>query len=231
MKIRIAYILSLFFAMAVSSCEKVDMDEYLKPELDKILEEINNTGENIKEDGEVQIEGSVDLGLSVKWAACNLDEKGFANDCTDIGSEFGWTEKNLNYAPEEIGGTSLDPATVILGETWQTPSSAQWEELLKKCRIHYTTYKDAVGYIITGPSRKAIFIPEYIPDYTDENDYAYPDISKKGAYWSSSSNGDTDITWTVLYAYVFSGNGGYRESIYDANVDKFLFFNRPVERK
>lgn len=227
MKIRIAYILSLFFAMAVSSCEKVDMDEYLKPELDKILEEINKTGE----DGEVQTEGAVDLGLSVKWAACNLDKNGFANDCTNLGYVFPWTEKQLNYYPEEIGGTALDPATVILGDSWQTPSVAQWEELLKECRIHYTAYKDAVGYIITGPSGKAIFIPDYIPEYTNENNYEYPDITKKGAYWSSSSNGTTDINHTVLYAFVLSGNYGYRESIYDSNVDEFLFFNRPVERK
>ena len=137
------------------SCEKIDLDDYLK---EKELMQVPT------ENGKLVETGLVDLGLSVKWAACNLDANStdhFVSNCSESGSTFNWsvpTTVNVESL-EEIGGTELDNATNLLGSGWRTPSELEFNELELKCFWSKFTYKGVTGVLITGPSGNAIFLP------------------------------------------------------------------------
>ncbi len=95
----------------------------------------------------------VDLGLSVKWAKCNID----ANSPEEIGSYFAWGEtatkteysesnyfdksysKFKNSGKKIICGTTNDIATKRLGKSWQMPTKKQIDELVNNLEWSYTT--------------------------------------------------------------------------------------------
>lgn len=147
-------------ALTFSSCgEKYDESEDLLPT--PSTPDYNDEWDKPTSDGIVQESGAVDLGLSVKWASCDLSENTenhFAESCKESGSKFKWATEYISDPPAEIGGTIFDNATALLGNGWRTPTKSECEELIEKCRFHYTVYKDAVGYIVTGKNNKAIFI-------------------------------------------------------------------------
>ena len=120
---------------------------------------------------------AVDLGLSVKWACCNVG----ANRPEDYGDYFAWgeTSPKSSYTPEnyqhwvdyegdgylgseectinsDISGTQYDAATVNWGGSWRMPTNAEFSELIENC-----TYKPiAQGLIVTGPNGNSIFFPD-----------------------------------------------------------------------
>ena len=212
----IVYAIAFGCLIACSSCEKLDIEDYIKK---NNLSDNTTTGggsESIKEDGEVQTEGAVDLGLSVKWAAQNLIFEGFAGSCSEIGDEFNWSTNYISSPPQEIGGTSFDCATHILGENWQTPSEEQWKELIDNCRLHYTVYEDAIGYVVTGKTGKAIFIP--METKSDES-----------SYWSSTSYYDDYSQYARTYLYTLTNSGITQNYEYNNNYTP-KYHIRPVER-
>ncbi len=84
----------------------------------------------------------VDLGLSVKWAACNVGA--YAPD--DYGNYYAWGETGFktDYTPENSvtdgmildsieGNPTYDVATVRYGSPWRLPTRAEAEELIKNC--------------------------------------------------------------------------------------------------
>ena len=76
--------------------------------------------------------GYVDLGLSVRWAACN------------VGAD----------SPEEY-----DAARAIWGAPWQLPTKVQVEELLEKGEWEWTEMNGCRGCKVTGPNGNSIFLP------------------------------------------------------------------------
>lgn len=115
----------------------------------------------------------VDLGLSVKWASCNLG----ASTPTEFGGYYAWGEtstkdeytentytyydKNTNRYTDigsEIGGTSYDAATVNLGKGWRMPSVGHLKELMM-CKHEWTQVDGVNGYLFTGPNGNTIFLP------------------------------------------------------------------------
>ncbi|MCF0124082.1 MAG: BACON domain-containing protein, partial [Ruminiclostridium sp.] len=116
----------------------------------------------------------VDLGLSVKWATCNVG----AESETDCGQYFAWgetTEKEdyswdnykwgkfddndkTNYGMIKYNNTdglttleaADDPATAAWGEKWRTPTIDQIEELLYNCDWTWETKKDSGGNDVKG---------------------------------------------------------------------------------
>lgn len=104
--------------------------------------------------------GAVDLGLSVKWAACNLG----ATECYENGTSYTWGDQRTN-CELDICGTEYDQATTELGPDWQLPSKAEMEELINKCRWSATTYRGVSGFVVTGPSGNAIFLPRTSDSY------------------------------------------------------------------
>jgi non-specific serine/threonine protein kinase len=139
---------------------------------------------------------SLDFGY--RWTTSNhlsLDAKiGVNANLAEFKYTYNWsvpTTVNVESL-EEIGGTELDNATNLLGPGWRTPSKLEFNELKSKCRWNPINYKGTDGALITGPSGKAIFLPEnyywlsnapYRSFYFD--DYWIDDV---GHFLSSSNN-------------------------------------------
>lgn len=151
----------------------------------------------------------VDLGLSVKWAQCNIgaatpEEFGnyYAWGETDIKEKYIWdTYKHCNgtstsltkYCSYESFGhvdskmqleQHDDVATATLGDGWRLPTIAEYEELMNKCTWVWTTKNGVNGYKVTGRNGKSIFLPaagyRYNSMLYSENSYAL--------YWLNSLN-------------------------------------------
>ena len=160
----------------------------------------------------------VDLGLSVKWATCNVG----ASTPEDYGDYYAWGEtetKEVYYWKTYLdspnrddrsftkyyndgGMTKLDPeddvAHVKWKGNWRMPTCAELEELIEKCTWTWNDSKK--GYEVTGPSGNSIFLPaagyRYDSDLYGSGYYGY--------YWSSSL--DPGVDRVAYYLYFDSGD-------------------------
>ena len=85
----------------------------------------------------------VDLGLSVKWAICNIG----ASSPSDYGDYLAWGEtetkdeytndNSVTYGDSSFGDISgnatYDAATANWGKKWRMPTRSEFEELLDDC--------------------------------------------------------------------------------------------------
>ena len=135
----------------------------------------------------------VDLGLSVKWATCNVG----SSSPSDYGDYFAWGEissKKEFYADncitweqmyENIGGNYLyDAALANWGQSWRIPTLSEIIELKSKCQWTWVTQNNVVGYNITGPNNNSIFLPA-AGYYGGANCYR---LGESGYYWCSTPN-------------------------------------------
>ena len=128
----------------------------------------------------------VDLGLSVKWATCNLgatkpeeygkyyawaDTKGYASSephdfslanvryCTNTSSPT----SSSSWSRYTTGGATLeasdDAATANLGSSWRMPTKTEWQELYDKCTWTWTQLGSVSGYTVSALNGNSIFIP------------------------------------------------------------------------
>ena len=135
----------------------------------------------------------VDLGLSVKWATCNIG----ATKPEEFGDYFAWGEVEpkevynwstykhgkqtelIKYCDESYCGKngfvdnkfyldSEDDAAVInWGGNWRMPTRIEQEELINNCTWIWTTQKKVNGYKIIGPNGNSIFLP--LSGFAEEN--------------------------------------------------------------
>ena len=150
---------------------------------------------------------AVDLGLSVKWASCNVG----AESPEEYGGYYAWgeTEEKTNYSLSTYkwcngsndsqtkyctsssygtvdNKTTLDPeddvAHVKWGGTWRMPTIAEQDELLSKCSWSWTSVNGVNGYRVTGPNGNSIFLPaagyRYGGDVYDSGSF--------GGFWSAT---------------------------------------------
>lgn len=123
----------------------------------------------------------VDLGLSVKWATCNVG----ASSPSDYGNYYAWgvsTPNQLydikeNYTLPDI----YDTANQLWGSQWRMPTVDEFYELIKKCRWEWIAIEEHCGYKVTGPNGNCIFIPAAGSTAADYNQRGVD-----GLYWSSS---------------------------------------------
>lgn len=175
---------------------------------------------------------AVDLGLSVKWASCNLG----ANAPEEYGNYYAWGEmtstkrdyywstykwckgnEDLNkYCTDSEYGT-VDNKTVLapgddaahlsLGGKWRMPTAAEWDELIEECKWIWTTQGGKNGYKVTSKTNgKSIFLPAAGFRY----DYILDNAGSYGYYWSSSLNTDDPCFAYEMYFYstnFFRGSG------------------------
>lgn len=175
---------------------------------------------------------AIDLGLSVKWAMCNVG----ATAIEGCGDYFAWgeTETKENYSWETYewsngsyntlnkytatiasyyfnnpvdNKTVLDPeddvAHVILGGDWRMPTYTDWTELLNKCTWSWTTLNGMSGHMVTGPNGNSIFLPA-----------AGRRINNKlvndsdGYYWSSSlyTPNYSEDSWSGYFTSSWKGS-------------------------
>ena len=148
--------------------------------------------------------GYVDLGLSVKWATCNVG----ANAPEEYGDYFAWGEtstkaeyntsncptyglstselQSQGYIDNEGNLTSqYDAATANWGGTWRMPTDVELNELNTQCTWEWINTNDFKGYKVTGPNGNSIFLPAAGCRDGSSLDYA----GSYGYYWSSTPVG------------------------------------------
>ncbi len=135
---------------------------------------------------------SVDLGMSVKWAECNVG----ADSPEDFGDYFSWgelTTKNTyiksNSATngvtlEDIGSNPIyDVARAQWGGSWRLPTKTELEELKETCDWTWTTLNGVAGYEVKSRiNGNTIFLPAagYFSERTNQG------RGSDGFYWSST---------------------------------------------
>ena len=150
----------------------------------------------------------VDLGLSVKWATCNVG----ANKPEDYGDYFAWGETepkttydwstykwcngsdmtltkyntNSDYGIVDNKTTlelSDDAAQVNWGGSWRIPTDAELLELRDQCTWTWTIQNGVKGYKVTSKKNgNSIFLPA--AGYRRDSSLYY--AGSLGYYWSSS---------------------------------------------
>lgn len=132
--------------------EKCDIEGTLIPDEDAVTE------------GEI-----VDLGLSVKWRAYNVD----ASSPEELGGYYLWSETDI--------------AQTHLGGNWYMPTREEGQELIERCTWKWMSYNGAYGYKVTGPNGNSIFMPAGGWIHASTGQLVYFEI--EGNYWTSTSNG------------------------------------------
>ena len=127
----------------------------------------------------------VDLGLSVKWATCNVG----AQNPSQCGHYNAWgSNDGYAYIIGDIGGSELDPAHVERGGNWRIPTIAECKELTEKCTWIWGIYDGQKGCKVIGPNGNSIFLPAGGYPY---NNRIY-NKGEQGYYWSSTPNDRND---------------------------------------
>ena len=133
----------------------------------------------------------VDLGLSVKWATCNIG----SSQPSDYGYLFEWgvTYAKSTYTVEECktydkqmnditGNPDYDAATANWGNSWRVPTVLELKELLDKCKWERISQNGHKGFKITGPNGNSIFLPRAGSIQNPEKSI----YRNWGNYWSST---------------------------------------------
>ena len=172
----------------------------------------NTPGEDTPDTPEVGKEW-VDLGLSVKWATCNVG----ANAPEEYGDYFAWGEispkEEYTWATYkywtviedgwreqteylgDISGTQYDAASVNWGGGWRMPTEAEQDELRNNCTWEWTTLNGVNGQRVTGPNGNSIFLPAAGYRYSTSSLY----VGSGGHYWISTPREDDDFYAHFLY--------------------------------
>ena len=165
----------------------------------------------------------VDLGLSVKWATCNVG----ANKPEEYGDYFAWGETRpkaiyswstykwcngseatlIKYNTDSDYGyvdnkteleASDDAASVNWGGNWRMPTKAEQDELRTECTWTKTTQNGVTGYKVTsnkaGYTDKYIFLPA-----AGSRSYSDLEYVGSGGYFWSSSLGTSIYTSDACY--------------------------------
>lgn len=150
----------------------------------------------------------VDLGLSVKWATCNIGAK----NPEDFGYYYAWgetTTKNTydwttykycrgiessmtKYCTKSSYGTVDNKTTLELtddaaranwGDDWRMPTQAEWNELQSMCTWTSTTINGVKGYKVTS-KKNGNYI--FLPAAGYRSNSGLIDVGVYWFYWSSS---------------------------------------------
>ena len=177
----------------------------------------------------------VNLGLSVKWAKCNVgaeketdaglyfawgETTGYTASQVGTDKQFSWsdykygTSSNLTKYNQSDGKTVLEPeddaASQIMGGDWRMPTKAEFDELLSGTTNEWTQVNGVNGRKFTASNGNSIFIPA--AGYC--GDGSVNDVGNYGFVWSSSLNTSRpNRAW-----YLDCNSGNCRMS----NVDRYL---------
>ena len=149
----------------------------------------------------------VDLGLSVKWATCNVG----ANSPEEYGNYYAWGEtktktrytksnsKTYGKSINDIKGKSkYDAARANWGGNWRMPTGAELNELINNCTCTWTTQNGVKGYKVTSKTNgNSIFLP--VAGYRFGSSHYY--TGEYGNYWSSTPfESDTDSCYNLSFS-------------------------------
>lgn len=168
----------------------------------------------------------VDLGLSVKWATCNIG----ATKPEERGEFFSWGEtenkrknnwdtykysegskksltkycSNPDYAwhglVDSVSVLDLedDVAHMKWGGTWRIPTKAQIDELLENCTWEWTTLNEVNGYKVTSKKPGYTNKSIFLPVTGKYEDGKVFNYRSHGYYWSRNCGTITsEIAYTL----------------------------------
>ena len=178
---------------------------------------------------DVMVCEAVDLGLSVKWATCNVG----ASSPEKYGGYYAWGEteeksyydwSTYKYYESSSGAltkyctdagygtvdnkTVLEPnddvAHVKWGGSWRMPTSSEISELRNNCSWTWTTQNNVNGYVVTSKvNGNSIFLPAAGYRWSEEGDFS----GSIGYYWSASLGG-YDYSYSAYSLVFISGDWG-----------------------
>lgn len=159
----------------------------------------------------------VDLGLSVKWATCNVG----ALSQEDYGDHFAWgeTKSKSDYTlftsafsgidMGDIGGSQYDAARANWGGSWRIPTDSELHELRDYCMWTPKIQNGKKGFkVISMINGQSIFLPA--AGYRIGEDLLFD--GEEGAYWSSTPVGYINtLSYGLYWEEGFLGmDSGYR---------------------
>lgn len=143
----------------------------------------------------------VDLGLSIKWATCNVG----AQKPWEIGNHYAWGQSTpytewtfLNYqftyppcSPDYVLDAQFDAVTINWGKSWRMPTKEEIDELIEPHNCDWVWVENINGSgnsgykVISKKNGNSIYLPagKYIP----HEDYITP-TKIEGYYWSSTAD-------------------------------------------
>lgn len=136
----------------------------------------------------------VDLGLSVKWATCNVG----ATAPEKIGDKFQWgaVTTSASYTTEDpyVLPLEMDAAAVNMGGKWRMPTKAEMEELVSNCTWKQKVIGTMNGYEVkSNVNGGSIYLPVYYDSYTTD-----------GYYWTSSLSNSSNNGYESPYSLHFN---------------------------
>ena len=182
---KVCSVLALVMSIFLTSCSQDEIREFDIPR------------------GEEEHMHAVDLGLSVKWACCNIG----AEFPEEYGGYYAWgdpEEKDsciwtrykwhndstgemtkYNGKDEKIVlDSSDDIAQIMWGEDWRMPTQAEMQELMECCEWEWTLVNGVYGYKVSG-NGNSIFLPAAGSQYKD----LFTSQGTQGCYMSSTLYG------------------------------------------
>ena len=183
---------------------------------------------------------AVDLGLSVKWANCNVG----ASAPEQYGDYYAWGEtstktiyswktyrfydKSLDtqmkynvtkYCRQKGYGTvdklkDLEPqddvARVKMKGKWRMPAQEEWEELMKQCKWTWTTQKGVKGYLVTSIKNGNSI---FLPAAGHKIQDETSGAGALGFYWSNTMGLSYGAYgWTLFFGSANKLSGSYSRS-------------------
>lgn len=176
----------------------------------------------------------VDLGLSVKWATCNVG----ADKPSEYGDYFAWgevqpksdytwstykwcngssntqTKYNINSLYGTVDNKIVldhedDAACINLGDGWRMPTYEEWTELINNCTWTWTDDYEGTGVsgkIVTSNKSGYTDKSIFLPAAGDFYDGGQRNFGTNGFYWSSLLNTDS----SAYASYVFFNSNSFR---------------------
>ena len=154
---------------------------------------------------------AIDLGLSVKWSCCNVDDGIFAwgetetkrsytadsyNYVKDLDGDENFLDDDANWIDigTDISGTSYDAAHVRWGQGWRMPTFAEAMELYDECTWEWR--ESSRSYKVIGANGRNISMSSSywigtLSKEEGENCYAY--------YLYVTKNGRRALSWDYRY--------------------------------
>ena len=174
------------------------------------LKEFQEKNKKLSTKGIINGHEYVDLGLSVKWATCNVG----ASKPEEYGNYYAWGEtstkssyttdnsKTMGETMNDIGGNpTYDVARKQWGSTWRLPTKAEFEELLSNCTWTWTKQNGIKGCKVTSKKNgNSIFLPAA----GWRGGTSLYSQGTGGDYWSSTP--DEGFSDSAYYLYFGSGN-------------------------
>ena len=178
---KVCSVLALVMSIFLTSCSQDEIREFDIPR------------------GEEEHMHAVDLGLSVKWACCNIgaefpeeyggyyawgdpEEKDsciwtrykWHNDSTGEMTKYNGKDEKIVLDPSD------DIAQIMWGEDWRMPTQAEMHELMECCEWEWTSVNGVYGYKVTSKKNgNSIFLPA--AGWKDDS--AVNDQNNSGYYW------------------------------------------------